>query len=64
MFWWSVEWRGKTVHEFGWTGVHAQDATEAPVKFETMHPMHQVRAVSSIGDTGLAVPVGFEPATL
>lgn len=64
MFWWSVEWHGKTVREFGWTSVQAQDAAEARVKFEKMHPMHQVRAVSSITDTEMAVPTGFEPATL
>ena len=48
MFWWSVEWRGMTVREFGWTSVQAEDAAEARVKFERMHPMHKVVSVSSI----------------
>ena len=48
MFWWSVEWRGMTVREFGWTSVQAEDAAEARIKFEKMHPMHRVLAVPSI----------------
>ncbi len=53
MTWWSVEWRGKAVREYGWTSVQAQDAAEARVKFEKMHPMHQVRAVSLIDEAEL-----------
>jgi hypothetical protein len=64
MLWWRVEWRGKTVREFGWSSIQAQDAAEARMKFEKMHPMHQVQAVSMVDDAELAVPAGFEPATL
>ena len=31
MFWWSVEWRGMSVREFGWTSVQAEDAAEARI---------------------------------
>ncbi len=48
MLWWSVEWRGKTVREFGCTGIQADDANQARAKFEKMHPMHQVQAVRAI----------------
>ncbi len=53
MLWWSVDWRGKTMREYGWTSVQAEDAAEARVKFEKMHPMHQIRAVSLISEAQL-----------
>ncbi len=53
MLWWSVEWRGWTVREYGWTSIQAEDAAEARVKFEKMHPMHQIRVVSLISEAQL-----------
>ena len=54
MLWWNVEWRGRTVREYGWTSIQAEDAAEARIKFERMHPMHQVRAVSLVDELALA----------